>query len=93
MHLLNHVGHFPMAIGAARLSSMVVEHDDVPGLSPDELSAQVFSAPNIQVCFFVMSLAISSRSRAMSSVHFVNHVFPSCYVAFSAQLSEAVVPC
>lgn len=49
MHLLNHIGHFPMAIGAARLSSMVVEHDDVPGLSPDELSVQVFSAPNIQV--------------------------------------------
>lgn len=51
MHLLNHVGHFPMAIGAARLSSMVVEHDDVPGLCPDELSVQVFSAPNIQVWF------------------------------------------
>lgn len=50
MHMLNHVGHFPMAIGAARLSSMVVEHDDVPGLSPDELSVQIFSAPNIQVC-------------------------------------------
>jgi hypothetical protein len=49
MHLVNHLGHFPMGIGAARLSSMVVEHDDVPGLSADELSAAVFSAPNIQV--------------------------------------------
>jgi hypothetical protein len=49
MHLVNHLGHFPMGIGAARLSSMVVEHDDVPGLSTDELSAEVFSAPNIQV--------------------------------------------
>jgi hypothetical protein len=49
MHLVNHLGHFPMGIGAARLSSMVVEHDDVPGLSADELSAEVFSAPNIQV--------------------------------------------
>ncbi|CAG2066154.1 unnamed protein product, partial [Timema podura] len=48
MHLLNHLGHFPMGIGAARLSSMVVEHDDVPGLLMDELSAEVFSAPNIQ---------------------------------------------
>jgi hypothetical protein len=38
-----------MGIGAARLSSMVVEHDDVPGLATDELSAEVFSAPNIQV--------------------------------------------
>jgi hypothetical protein len=49
MHLVNHLGHFPMGIGAARLSSMVVEHDDVPGLSTDELNAEVFSAPNIQV--------------------------------------------
>lgn len=59
MHMLNHVGHFPMAIGAARLSSMVVEHDDVPGLSPDELSVQIFSAPNIQVCVQVTLLLAS----------------------------------
>lgn len=49
MHLLNHLGHFPLAIGAARLSSLVVEHDDVPAMAADQLSAQVFSAPNIQV--------------------------------------------
>lgn len=48
MHLLNHLAHFPLAIGAARLSSLVVEQDDVPGLAADQLSAQVFSAPNIQ---------------------------------------------
>lgn len=48
MHLLNHLSHFPLAIGAARLSSLVVEQDDVPGLAADQLSAQVFSAPNIQ---------------------------------------------
>jgi hypothetical protein len=48
-HLVTHLGHFPMAIGAARLSSLVVEHDDVPNLTSDELSANIFSAPNIQV--------------------------------------------
>ncbi|XP_008195928.1 probable Rho GTPase-activating protein CG5521 isoform X1 [Tribolium castaneum] len=48
-HLVTHLGHFPMAIGAARLSSLVVEHDDVPNLSSDELSANIFSAPNIQL--------------------------------------------
>lgn len=48
-HLVNHLGHFPMAIGAARLSSLVVEHDDVPNLTLDELSADIFTAPNIQV--------------------------------------------
>ncbi|KAK3931767.1 Ral GTPase-activating protein subunit alpha-2 [Frankliniella fusca] len=61
MHMLNHVGHFPMAIGAARLSSMVVEHDDVPGLSPDELNVQIFSAPNIQ-------LLVLSSQRLLSLV-------------------------
>lgn len=48
-HLVNHLGHFPMAIGAARLSSMVAEHDDVPNLSSDDLSNVIFSVPNIQV--------------------------------------------
>lgn len=38
-----------MAIGAARLSSLVVEHDDVPNLTTDELSANIFTAPNILV--------------------------------------------
>ncbi|XP_069689068.1 probable Rho GTPase-activating protein CG5521 isoform X3 [Periplaneta americana] len=59
MHLVNHLGHFPMGIGAARLSSMVVEHDDVPGLSTDELSAEVFSAPNIQLFVLSNSLLVS----------------------------------
>lgn len=48
-HLVTHLGHFPMAIGAARLSSLVVEHDDVPNLTSDELSATIFTVPNIQV--------------------------------------------
>ncbi|XP_021917093.1 ral GTPase-activating protein subunit alpha-1 isoform X3 [Zootermopsis nevadensis] len=59
MHLINHLGHFPMGIGAARLSSMVVEHDDVPGLSADELSSEVFSAPNIQLFVLSNSLLVS----------------------------------
>lgn len=50
-HLVTHLGHFPMAIGAARLSSLVVEHDDVPNLSSDDLSTSIFSAPNIQVLY------------------------------------------
>ncbi|XP_015037032.2 probable Rho GTPase-activating protein CG5521 isoform X1 [Drosophila pseudoobscura] len=31
MHLVTHIGHFPMGIGASRLSSMVEEHDDIGG--------------------------------------------------------------
>ncbi|KFM77896.1 Ral GTPase-activating protein subunit alpha-2, partial [Stegodyphus mimosarum] len=52
-HLINHLGHFPMGIGASRLTSLVNEHDDVPTLTGDELSAEVFHAPNIQ--FFVLN--------------------------------------
>ncbi|KAL1487986.1 hypothetical protein ABEB36_015366 [Hypothenemus hampei] len=52
-HLVNHLGHFPMTIGAARLSSLVAEHDDVPNLSSDDLSNVIFSAPNVQL--FILS--------------------------------------
>ncbi|XP_064553244.1 probable Rho GTPase-activating protein CG5521 [Drosophila montana] len=31
MHLVTHLGHFPMGIGASRLSSMVEEQDDIVG--------------------------------------------------------------
>lgn len=52
-HLVNHLGHFPMGVGAARLTSLVNEADDVPLLARDELSTEVFHAPNIQ--FFVLN--------------------------------------
>lgn len=56
MHLINHLGHFPMGIGAARLSSIVVELDDVLGIDGDELSSAIFHAPNIQL--FMLSNTI-----------------------------------
>ena len=59
MHLVNHLGHFPMGIGAARLSSLVVELDDVPGIDSDELSAAVFQAPNIQMLMLSSSIIMS----------------------------------
>lgn len=58
-HLVTHLGHFPMAIGAARLSSLVVEHDDVPNLMADELSSNIFSAPNIQLLMLTSSVVTS----------------------------------
>ncbi|XP_048508404.1 probable Rho GTPase-activating protein CG5521 isoform X7 [Athalia rosae] len=59
MHLVNHLGHFPMGIGAARLSSLVVELDDVPGIDSDELSSAVFQAPNIQLLMLSNSIILS----------------------------------
>lgn len=52
-HLVNHLFHFPMGVGAASLSSMVSEHDDIPSITAEELNAEVFQAPNIQ--FFVLN--------------------------------------
>ncbi|CAG9764824.1 unnamed protein product [Ceutorhynchus assimilis] len=58
-HLVNHLGHFPMAIGAARLSSLVSEHDDVPNLSSDDLSNVIFNVPNIQLFILTKNVIAS----------------------------------
>lgn len=48
-HIMNHLWHFPLGVGAQRLSSLVVEGDDVPGLTGDELSSEVFLSPHVQL--------------------------------------------
>ncbi|KAG0422794.1 hypothetical protein HPB47_001409, partial [Ixodes persulcatus] len=58
-HLLHQLGHFPMGLGAAQLTSLVGEQDDVPALRDSELSKEVFSAPNIQL-FVLNNAAIIS---------------------------------
>jgi hypothetical protein len=63
-HLINHIGHFPMGIGATRLSSMVCEHDDLPHFQ-DELSAELFHSPSVQ--FFMLN-----KDTLMSLVATVN---------------------
>lgn len=60
-HLVNHLFHFPMGAGAASLSSMIHENDDVKenGVTSEaennveELTMEVFKAPNIQ--FFLLN--------------------------------------
>ena len=48
-HLVNHLGHFPMATGPARLNAGIQEHHDITTVKLDELSAEIFNAPNVQV--------------------------------------------
>ena len=49
-HLVNHLWHFPMGVGAQRLSSLVVESDDLPsGGGGEELSGDVFLSPHVQL--------------------------------------------
>lgn len=48
-----------MSARAARLSTLVEENDDVPGLSANKLNTQVFSEPNVQL-FIVNTKIIMS---------------------------------
>lgn len=51
MRLVTHLGHFPMGIGAARLSSMVEEQDDVNGFlsNPSSVHHNIYNNDNNQV--------------------------------------------
>ena len=48
-HLVNHLNHFPQAVGASSLSCQVSEHDDVPELRTEDLNLETFQSPNIQM--------------------------------------------
>ncbi|GAB1601381.1 ral GTPase-activating protein subunit alpha-1-like isoform X7 [Argonauta hians] len=52
-HLVNHLSHFPMGDGAAKLSSCVQEHHDLPEFSANDLKPEIFQATNVQ--FFVLN--------------------------------------
>lgn len=70
MHLVTNISHFPLGIGATRLSSMVDEHDDSLGVqqnareslretSVEVYASQVLSAPNIQLLMLSSDLVSS----------------------------------
>lgn len=47
---MNHLWHFPLGGGAQRLSSLVVESDDLPGVGGcEELTGDVFHSPHVQL--------------------------------------------
>ena len=50
MHMVNHLGHYPLGAGPSRVDSSISEHEDNPNEEADELSPSIFSAPNVQVC-------------------------------------------
>ncbi|CAL1547567.1 unnamed protein product [Lymnaea stagnalis] len=52
-HLVNHLSHFPMGSGAARLHTTVQEHHDLPEYVEEDLRPEIFNAPNVQ--FFVLN--------------------------------------
>lgn len=69
MHLVTNISHFPLGIGATRLSSMVDEHDDlylnqnpresIREASVEMYASQVLTAPNIQLLMLSSELVAS----------------------------------
>lgn len=75
MHLITNLGHFPMGIGATRLSSLVDEQDDLTGGSTTTLqrensvmsnrdsmdlgASQVLASPNLQLLMLSSELVAS----------------------------------
>jgi len=51
MHLVKHIGHFPMASGAAQMDSIVTETSDQYDDVADDAArqAQLITADNVQV--------------------------------------------
>ncbi|XP_033616902.1 ral GTPase-activating protein subunit alpha-2, partial [Fukomys damarensis] len=58
-HLVNHLGHYPLAGGPAVLHSLVSENHDNTHTEGAELSPEVFRSPNLQLFVFNDSTLIS----------------------------------
>lgn len=70
MHLVTNISHFPLGIGATRLSSLVDEHDDISSTlsiqrdmqresSIEMYASQVITAPNLQILMLSSELVSS----------------------------------
>ena len=49
MHMVNHMGHYPLGAGPSRVDSLISEREDNPNVDADELSPCIFNASNVQV--------------------------------------------
>ena len=60
-HLVNYLCHFPMGIGATRLSTAVAENSDQVEYGLDDLRSDIFAAPNVQVRLSYTSRLLTQR--------------------------------
>lgn len=58
-----------MLIGPARLCSMVSEHDDTLKSTPEQLTVDIFSVPNIQVGPACLPFCIPFACRVMNDIY------------------------
>lgn len=61
MHMVNHIGHYPLGAGPSRVDSLISEHEDNPNVEADELSSCIFNAPNVQVRLRNVAVLFSFR--------------------------------
>ncbi|XP_006824859.1 ral GTPase-activating protein subunit alpha-1-like [Saccoglossus kowalevskii] len=52
-YLVNHLGHYPLGCGPARINSLISEYSDDATIDVDELSTDLFSCSNVQ--FFIVN--------------------------------------
>ena len=75
-HLVNNLCHFPMAGGAARMSSAVRECHDLAQYSAGELTSQIFDAPTVQV---LVQLARRRRFSTLVMLRYTERLLKYCY--------------
>lgn len=68
MHVVNHMGHYPLGAGPSRVDSLISEHEDNPNVEADELSSCIFNAPNVQVGLSSVAVAFSLHTIKCLSV-------------------------
>ena len=61
-HLVNYLCHFPMGIGATRLSTAVAENSDQLEYGLEDLRSDIFAAPNVQVSSLCVLYLVSWHS-------------------------------
>ena len=71
MHMVNHMGQYPLGAGPSRVDSLISEHEDNANVDADELLPSIFNAPNVQVSVLV-KLVTHSTHGIFSSHAFTN---------------------
>jgi len=70
MHLMKHVGHFPMGSGAAQMSSIVTEQSDQYSDVTDDVARQkLVTSDNVQVsCLFDVRLCYRQQVTGVGTI-------------------------
>lgn len=82
MHLVTNLGHFPMGIGASRLSSIVDEHDDMGTVQPQTDNSSTISTRD----------SVDFTSQVLNAANMQMFLLNPCLVASFIELSTLKLP-